>query len=116
MLGGKAAYSRCDHPMVSCDASPLLALLATAVLVVEAARRLEHSRCTFCSTCMRHYYDQKRSAATSAAVVAVITASSYHSVPAHAHHTEAWTMKRWTKDSLVCPMRSTRPTACACSL
>ena len=50
MLKGKDAYSRCNHPMVSCDASPLLALLATAVLV-EAARRLEHSRCTFCSTC-----------------------------------------------------------------
>ena len=102
------------YPMVSCDASPLLALLTTAVLVVEAARRLEHSRCTFCSTCRNGESGVERSAARSATLVGFHGGIWLGAVPAHAQRTEAWTMKRWTKDSLVCPIRSTRPTACAC--
>ena len=114
MLKDNAAYSRCAYPMVSCDASPLLALLATAVLVVEAARRLEHSRCTFCSTCKRDESSIERSAARSAGPVSCHGSILSASAPATDHRTEAWTMKRWTTDSLVCPIRSTRPTACAC--
>lgn len=88
MLKDNAAYSRCAYPMVSCDASPLLALLATAVLVVDAARRLEHSRCTFCSTCKSGNSRVERSAARSAVLVSCHS-SVLGSVPATAQRTEA---------------------------